>query len=573
MSVDAAGRANPPSSEPHLAGISAAEVVAALELILASDVFAKVERPSRFLRHVVEASLRGQQNQLKESLLGIEIFGREPSWNPRIDPIVRQEAARLRKRLARYYETASPEVRIQLPVGTYVPVFQRVAGLKVAHPDTNLESAPALDDVPSLADASGVARKPKRHLWIAFAAVLLLAGAATGAWRFLRTSSTGGPPSIVVLPFTNLSTDPAYEYLASGVTGEITDDLVRLNSLRVIARTSAHAFKSGSANVRDVGQQLNVSYVLEGSVERSRDEVRISAHLERTSDGIRVWYQTYDRPAKDLSSLQSELTAAVARSLQVHSAQPAAPQHIPTAEAHELVMRALFEIEKATPESVIKGEQDVRRVIQIDPDYAYAWTLLGGARETAGPARGLSSTPAEVSEAKDFFHKALEIDPTLSDAHAQLGAMEMIDWDWTRAENDFKLALRTENAGAESKYAMLSAFRGRFSEADQHIGVAEFPRSRRHRDVAGRRPGPLYGGPRIPDAIVVSTKAVELYPDQILLQLLLNLSYIQDRQTERALTQNLRQLEAIYPAARLFEVMAFGRSGHREEGLPHDPAA
>ena len=322
MSVDDAGRTNPPSSEPHPAVVSAAEVAAALDLILASDVFAKVERPSRFLRHVVEASLRGQQSLLKESLLGIEIFGREPSWNPRIDPVVRQEAARLRKRLAKYYETASPEVRIQLPVGTYVPVFQRAAGETVepniADPDASLEDAP-------FSDAPGDARTPKRYLRIALAAVLLLAVSAVAAWRLFKKSSTGSPPSIAVLPFTNLSTDPANEYLAPPFTSEITDELGRLNSMSVIARTSAHAFKSGNADVRDVGRQLNVSYVLEGSVERSKDEVRISAHLERTSDGIRVWFQTYDRPAKDLSSLQSELAAAVARSLQVYSGQPVSP--------------------------------------------------------------------------------------------------------------------------------------------------------------------------------------------------------------------------------------------------------
>ncbi len=423
MSVDAAGRTNPPSSEPHLPGASAAEVAAALDLILASDSFAKVERPSRFLRHVVEASLRGQQNLLKESLLGIEIFGREPSWNPRIDPVVRQEAARLRKRLARYYETASPEVRIQLPVGTYVPVFHRVAGETVepniADPDASLEDAP-------LADAPGDARTPKRYLWIALAAVLLLAVSAVAAWRFFKKSSTGSPPSIAVLPFTNLSTDPANEYLAAAFTSEITDELGRLNSLRVIARTSAHGIQERwQPTLATWAGDSTYPMCSKEAWSVPKIEVRISAHLERTSDGIRVWFQTYDRPAKDLSSLQSELAAAVARSLQVYSGQPAGPRHIPTAEAHELAMRAFFEIEKATPESIAKAEQDLRRVIQIDPDYAYAWALLGGTRQSAAAARGLSSTPEELSEAKEFYHKSLEIDPNLSIAHANLGAMEM----------------------------------------------------------------------------------------------------------------------------------------------------
>src|SRR5580698_8781906 len=139
MAVDASGRTTPSVSARDSADISASEVTAALDQVLASEAFARVERPSRFLRHVVEGTLRGEQDRLKETLLGIEIFGREPSWNTRLDPIVRQEAARLRKRLARYHETASPEVRIELPVGTYVPVFHRVTSpamdIEIAAPD------------------------------------------------------------------------------------------------------------------------------------------------------------------------------------------------------------------------------------------------------------------------------------------------------------------------------------------------------------------------------------------------------------------------------------------------------
>ena len=115
MAFDAAGRTTPLFSAPDSADISPGEVTAALDLVLASDAFARVERPSRFLRHLVEGTLRGEQDRLKETLLGVEIFGRDASWNTRLDPMVRQEAARLRKRLAKYYETASPDVRIELP--------------------------------------------------------------------------------------------------------------------------------------------------------------------------------------------------------------------------------------------------------------------------------------------------------------------------------------------------------------------------------------------------------------------------------------------------------------------------
>src|ERR1700722_19926066 len=321
MAVDAGGRSIPAYSEPDSVGVSVGEGTAALDLILASEAFARVERPSRFLRHLVETTLRGQQTLLKETLLGIEVFGRKPSWNTRLDPVVRQEAARLRKRLARYYETASPAVRIELPVGAYVPVFHRqdsqIADAEIATPGASGEPAPER------------ARKPRPYVWVAFGAVLLLAGGLVWTWRFFRTPSAGVSPSIVVLPFTNLSADPANEYLAAAFTGEITDELERLNSMRVIARSSARIFRSGGADVREVGRQLNVSYVLEGSVERSGDEIRISARLERVSDGLRVWYQTYDRPAKDLSTVQSELAGGGGPGPPAKSGRRGAPPPLP----------------------------------------------------------------------------------------------------------------------------------------------------------------------------------------------------------------------------------------------------
>ncbi len=566
MSVDAAGRANPPSSEPHLPGVSAAEVAAALDLILASDSFAKVERPSRFLRHVVEASLRGQQNLLKESLVGIEIFGREPSWNPRIDPVVRQEAARLRKRLARYYETASPEVRIQLPVGTYVPVFQRVneetAKLKVAGPGTSLQDALSLENAPE------VAHKPKSYLWLAFGAVLLLAGtASTGAWRFFRANSVASPASIVVLPFTNLSTDPANEYLASAVTGEITDELERLHSLKVIGRSSAGALKSGGADVLNVGRQLDVSYVLQGSVERSGGELRISAHLERTSDGFRLWYQAYDRQAKDLSAIQLELAEAVARTLQVSSGRAATPRHIPTEEVHELYMRASFEINEATPESIARAEEDLRRIVQMDPEYGSAWGNLGVAKYNLAAAIGRNLTPAELQETKIFYRKALNLDPGLSVTRTNLAMIALTyDWDWKGAEREFTLASRDQpNAAAEVDLGILLAFRSRFPEADRHLDLAlslDPLGSNMSNSLAAVR----YWESRFPEALALAHKMLERYPDQLGPQLIMSLSYSYGGQPELALA-NLRHLDSRHPGLRLNEVIALGRSGRREEGL------
>ena len=559
MEIDAAGRTMPPFSGPDSAGVTVGEVTAALALILASDAFAHVERPSRFLRHVVETTLRGEQIRLKETLLGIEVFGRQPSWDTRIDPIVRQEAARLRKRLSRYYEATSPEVRIDLPVGGYVPVFHRVNGqiadAEIARPDPSIEPAPK------------AARKNGRYSWAAFAAALLLAGGLVLAWRYFSARSAGASPSIVVLPFTNLSTDPANEYFAAGFTGEITDELVRLNSLRVIARTSAQAFKGGSADVHEVGRQLNVSYVLEGSVERSGDEIRISARLERVSDGFRVWYQTYDRPAKDLSTVQSELAGAVARSLQANSGRGAAPRHVPNGEAHELFMRGSFETDQRTPESIARGEQDLQRAVQIDPEYALAWNGLGVAKYNLSIALGRNRTPEELAEATALYHKALDLDPRLSTTRANLATIALTyDWDWATAERELQLAARGgRDAGAEMQYGLLLSYRGRFREADPRMELAR-ALDPLDSSVSINTVSVRYWESRFPEAIAISRQMLERNPDRLGPQFMLNISYIQAGQPEVALA-NLRPIETRFPPMRLFEVMALGRLGHHEEGV------
>ena len=559
MEVDAAGRSIPAYSEPDSASVSVGEVTAALELILASEAFARVERPSRFLRHLVETTLRGEQTLLKETLLGIEVFGRKPSWNTRLDPIVRQEAARLRKRLARYYETASPAVRIELPVGAYVPVFHRqgsqIADAEIATPGASAEPAPER------------ARKPRPYAWAAFGAVLLLAGGLVWAWRFFRTPSAHASPSIVVLPFTNLSADPANEYFAAGFSDEITDELERLNSLRVIARTSARIFRSGGADVREVGRQLNVSYVLEGSVERSGDEIRISARLERVPDGLRVWYQTYDRPAKDLSTVQSELAGAVARSLQANSGRGAAPRHVPNAEAHELFMRGSFETDQRTSESIARGEQDLQRAVQIDPEYALAWNGLGVAKYNLSNALGRNRTPEELAEATAFYHKALDLDPSLSTTRANLATIALTyDWDWATAERELQLAVRGgRDAGAEMQYGLLLSYRGRFREADPRVELAR-ALDPLDSTVSINTVSVRYWESRFPEAIALSRQMLERNPDRLGPQFMLNISYIQAGQPEVALA-NLRPIETRFPPMRLFEVMALGRLGHHEEGV------
>ena len=528
-------------------------VLAALDSLVASAAFGKAERPSRFLRHLVETALGGEGHLLKESVLGAEVFGRRASWDPRLDPVVRQEAARLRKRLAHYYETggAESEVRIELPVGSYVPVFRR--------------KPVEIDTAPIETEHAGDAPARRRRGWVYAAAGILCITGAVIAWRgFSQRESLA---SIVVLPFTDLTGDPADQYFSEGLTDEITDSLARIKTLRVMARSSAFQFKGKTVDVREVGRLLGVTNVLEGSVERSGDRVKIIAHLERTSDGSLLWSNTYERKASDLFAVQSELAAGIAGGLRVAAKVPKA-RHVPNAEAHDFVMKARYDTQQMTTESLTRAETEFQHAIDLDPEYSTAYFGLANAKYDQSAARGSAyRTEVERKSAQQLFQKALELDPDFTDAHAMLAALAMqYDWDWGRAERELQLAAAgPSSVNAEDYYALLLIFRGRFSEAEQHIQRAldRDPYSTAARiDVSVARN--LEG--RFAQAREISQQMAAEYPKMIGPQGMIGLTYIEEGHPELALPI-LRQLKQRFPQAQVFEAMACARAGRREEAL------
>jgi TolB-like protein/Flp pilus assembly protein TadD len=516
-------------------------VMAALDEMVASETFRRTERPARFLRHLVEARLRGESHLLKESVLGTEVFERPASWDPRLDPIVRQEAGRLRKRLAAYYANggASAVVRIELPVGSYVPVFQRISSEPI---------------IPA----------NRQRIWtVAIAAVLSLF--ALIAWRAIpQREST---PSIAVLPFANLSADPSNQYFADGLTDEITDSLAGLKSVRVIARSSAFQFKGQTKDIREVGRLLNVTNVLEGSVERSGDRVRIVAHLERVSDGSLLWSNTYERKATDLFAIQSELAAGIAGGLKV-SAGPKPANHIPGPEAHDLVMKGRYALEQNTIESLAQAGLDFQRAVDLDPQYAAAYFGLGNTEYSKAGATGIYvRTIGERERAERYFHKALTLDPNLPAAHAGLARLAMqYDWDWKRAEEEIQLALAgPPTATAESAYAALLIFRGRFAEADVHLQICEDldPFSTATMlNVANTRN--LEG--RFAEARERAQKLSAAYPNILPARQLIGLTYIEEGRPDLALA-DLEAQKQNTPFAPFREAMARARAGQREQAV------
>jgi adenylate cyclase len=428
-----------------------------LDALLRSPEFADSPRLSRFLKYVVEQTIEGHAADLKEYRVGVDVFDRPADYDPKTDPVVRVEARQVRFKLVAYYAARGhrDEVVISIPKGGYGARFERSAPLEI--PERIGEPVVSLPPARS------------RGFWIGLAAlsVVLLAVPAVLAWREWAHAP---PPSIAVLPFTNLGANPANEYFSDGLTDEITDGLARLKTLRVIARGSAFQFKGKQVDIKEAGRQLKVTSLLEGRVLREGDRVKVFVQLERVSDGSLIWSQTYERRLADVFAVQTEVASSIASDLRVPVAGRAAPLQVTrNAEAQDHYLRARFEAERMNGDSLTRAVEEYQQALHRDPGYAAAWYGLAVARHRGINVRNLDKT--DVAAIAEGYRKALDLDPGLADAHAGLALMAMqFDWDWPRAEQELKAALALgPTAIAEGHYAVYLMTRGRMSEAQDHL--------------------------------------------------------------------------------------------------------
>ncbi len=337
---------------------------AALPSLLSSSSFASANRSSRFLRYVVEETLAGNRETIKESVLGCEVFDRAPDFDPRIDAIVRVEATKLRTRLTDYYERdgAQASVLIEIPKGSYVPRFSdRVLS---EGNTTSVDEPPMV--LPLL--------KPKVRggPGLPIGLSILLAVSFLGVCSyFLWSRSKPAAPlsSIAVLPFVNLSSDSENEYFSDGLTEQLTDVLARSGLLRVAARTSAFAFKGKGEDVGEIGAKLHVDALLEGSVRKSGGQLRITAQLIRISDGLHIWSQTYDRPSNDIFAVQDDISQSILAALATRITDNKSPRRIPqytnNAEAFDFYLRGKSEANQWMLEPALKH---FNQSIGLDPN-------------------------------------------------------------------------------------------------------------------------------------------------------------------------------------------------------------
>jgi TolB-like protein len=396
-----------------------------LERVLASPGFSRNRRLSRFLRFVVEQHLAGRDEELKESVIAVEVLGRSPDHDPKQDSIVRTEAARLRARLSEYYlgEGKHDALAIELPKGGYVPVLRPVA------------SAPGTE-----ASRPERPAKPRlRSLQIATAIACLAAGlAAAGWWRFHQNA----PIPIGVLPLRNVSPDPANDYFADGLTGEIIRNLSIIEGLAVRSQTSSFAFKGKPQNVREAGKQLAADYILEGTVLRAGSQLRITAQLVRVHDDFPMWSSRYDRELTDVFAIQDEISRGIVNSLRLKLGR-GRRRYETSAEAYDLYLRASAFYSEQGVASIDKSIGPFEQVIVKDPSFAPAYARLAEAYAWRS-GRPMFDVAEEMTKMRVAAEKAIQLDPLSAEAYDALGVVYSRQAQWEHSERCFRRALELQ---------------------------------------------------------------------------------------------------------------------------------
>jgi eukaryotic-like serine/threonine-protein kinase len=307
----------------------------------------------------------------------------------------------------------------------------------------------------------------------------------------LRASKAVERASIVVLPFENMSGDKENEYFSDGLAEEIINALTRIPGLKVIARTSAFAFKSKHEDVRRIAEALGVTKVLEGSVRKAGNRIRVMAQLIDAADGTHVWSERYDRELADVFAVQDEIAAAITAALRLtfSASAPSQRRHTPNLLAYDQYLKALHLCDSTTPQTMARAREHFERAIALDSQFALAHAEFAHLYFLLG-VYGVMAPLDAISPMRIHTQRALEIDPSLPEGHAMLATMSMLDFDWTEAERQFQFAMGHGAVPSRvhryyAHYCLLPT--GRASEAVQHyrLGLSEDPLNLQFRGELG----------------------------------------------------------------------------------------
>lgn len=515
--------------ESDLSDFPEALAQTALDRVLGSQTFRRSSRHKHFLTHVVRATLDGQHEQLKEMIIGLEVFGRPlHEYDPRRDPIVRVEAGRIREKLTRFYEGegASEPLQIAIPVGSYAPRLIR----RTISPVPRAEITP-----------------------------------------------------LAVLPFGNLSGLPEDAAFAVGLADQLIDTLGRRPNLRVVARFSSFKAHEKETDLKAIGRVLSVGHVVEGSIQRSGHRVRCIAHLSKAKTGVRVWSQRFERDTSvddDLFAFQDTIADAVlaavvlalapdARARSAGAPIATRPVMTTNAKARDLFERARYHAQQGSIAGFETAIGLLEKAVEIDPDFAQAHSHLSAARGNLAPYVFAPSIPS-FAKVKDAAMRALELDPHNGEALAMLGVIaHRIEGGWADAEPILQEALRVapNSMLAHTAYAWGLLFNGRYAEA---VALAERAIELDPLNIGQRAYNArLYAYAGMLDRSIDELHAVlALEPDHLFAQVALGIAYVTIGRLDLAMPcfQRVAEQRPDHPIAPLHVVAVLGLQGRVDEG-------
>ncbi len=260
-------------------------------------------------------------------------------------------------------------------------------------------------------------------------------------------------PSIAILPFANISADKENEFFGDGLTEEIINVLAQVPGMKVAARTSSFFFRGKDVEFGEIGRRLNVEHILEGSVRKAGNRIRVTAQLIKVADGFHLWSERYDRELTDIFVIQDEITHAIAAALRIKLSPEAATlrRHPPNLRAYAAYLEARDHWVRPTPESLARVKECLERAIKLDPKFALAYSLLGG-HYTMLANLGFRPAREVIPLARAAEQEALRIEPSLPEAHALLGVCAGTDYDWNEAEREWRLAMAHEPVSRDVRF-------------------------------------------------------------------------------------------------------------------------
>ncbi len=450
------------------------EIRAELARVLQSSPFINSDRLARFLRFTVDTAIAGRGDSLKEYLIGVEVYDRKPPYHPSQDSIVRTEARRLRSKLKEYYETEgrTDPVFIYFRPGTYLPVFRR-------------NESPA--DSPRPAEPSP-------------------------AEDFL---GKGAGVPVAVLPFLDLSGGRLSRLCAQGLTDEIVHVLAAADGIRVVASASIAQLNENAPDLPALAQRLGVNNIIEGTIREEGNRLRITVNV-LGSDGFQLSSHRFETEASEetLFRVQAEIATAFISRIRpevsiIRRRRASAGTLIMS--VYPLVMQAEKLLDEGSASDLQAALLKFKEAADRAPQYARGYSGIARCHLEI-TMRGLTSTSASLSLAKDASLRAIELDADMVDPHATLGSALALEWDWEGAEKSFLhgLSLGT-HVPALRDYALFLTALKRFDEASQFLGAAEridpfsyrqkvarakfLHLTRRHSDAIHLWAGPLIHGP------------------------------------------------------------------------------